>query len=72
MLYVFLIDSTRTFLPDKCMSSSVYGKQKYLHMCTSTSVEKQVVAVITLYYLADEGRYRKVANAFGIPRLQCL
>lgn len=23
---------------------------------------------ITLYYLSDEGRYRKVANAFGIGR----
>ena len=23
---------------------------------------------ITLYYLSDEGKYRKVANAFGISR----
>ena len=30
------------------------------------SVEKQVA--VTLYYLSDEGRYRKVANAFGISR----
>ena len=30
------------------------------------SVEKQLA--ITLYYLTDEGRYRKVANAFGISR----
>ena len=30
------------------------------------SVKKQVA--ITLYYFADEGRYRKVANAFGISR----
>ena len=29
-------------------------------------VETQVA--LTLYYLADEGRYRKVANAFGIAR----
>ena len=29
-------------------------------------VETQVA--VTLYYLADEGRYRKVANAFGISR----
>jgi hypothetical protein len=28
------------------------------------SVEAQVG--ITLYYLSDEGRYRKVANAFGV------
>ena len=30
------------------------------------SVEKQVA--VTLYYLADEGRMRKVANAFGIGK----
>ena len=30
------------------------------------SVEKQIA--VTLYYLMDEGRYRKVANAFGISR----
>ena len=30
------------------------------------SVEKQLA--VTLYYLCDEGRYRKVANSFGISR----
>ena len=30
------------------------------------SVETQVA--LTLYYLADEGRYRKIDNAFGISR----
>ena len=30
------------------------------------SVETQMA--VTLYYLSDEGRYRKVANAFGISR----
>ena len=35
-------------------------------MRSPISVEKQVA--VTLYYLADEGRYRKVANAFGISR----
>ena len=34
--------------------------------CASISAEKQVA--ITLYYLADEGRYRKVANAFSVSR----
>lgn len=29
-------------------------------------VEKQVA--LTLYYLADEGRMRKTANAFGVSR----
>ena len=30
------------------------------------SVDTQVA--IFLYYISDEGRYRKVANAFGLPR----
>ena len=30
------------------------------------SVEKQIA--VTLFYFADEGRLRKVANAFGISR----
>ena len=30
------------------------------------SVETQVG--ITLYYLSDKGRYRKVANAFGVSK----
>ena len=30
------------------------------------SVETQVV--ITLYYLLDEGRYRQIANAFGVGK----
>ena len=34
------------------------------------SVEKGVA--VTLYYLADEGRMRKVANAFGIGKLTVL
>ena len=29
-------------------------------------VEKQLA--ITLYYLADEGRFRKVSNAFGVAK----
>ena len=29
-------------------------------------VERQVT--VTLYYLSDEGRLRKTANAFGLPR----
>ena len=33
----------------------------------SISVEKQVTA--TLYYLADKGRLRKVANSFGMGEL---
>ena len=36
------------------------------NMRSPTSVEKQVA--VTLYYLSDEGRYLKVANAFGIGK----
>ena len=38
-------------------------------MRNSVTVETQVA--ITLYYLSDEGRLRKVANAFGISRSCC-
>ena len=40
--------------------------QKYKRFRDPISVEKQVVAV--LYYLADEGRMRKVASSFGIGK----
>ena len=36
------------------------------NMRSPISVEKQVA--VTLYYLSDEGRYLKVANAFGIGK----
>ena len=36
------------------------------NMRATVSVEKQVA--VFLYYTADEGRYRKVANAFGISK----
>jgi hypothetical protein len=36
------------------------------NMRTSISVECQIA--VTLYYLSDEGRLRKTANAFGISR----
>ena len=35
-------------------------------MRSSVDVNKQVA--LTLYYLADEGRLRKTANAFGLSR----
>ena len=41
-------------------------KKQITHQRVPISVEKQLA--VTLYYLADEGRYRKVANAFGISR----
>ena len=36
------------------------------NMRSPISVEKQLA--VTLYYLSDEGRYLKVANAFGIGK----
>ena len=39
------------------------------HIHCAISVEKQVA--LTLYYFADEGRLRKIANYFGISRASC-
>jgi hypothetical protein len=50
-----LCDELRPFLEKKSTS-----------MRHPISVEKQVA--VTLYYLSDEGRLRKAANAFGIGR----
>ena len=41
-------------------------EKQITNMRLPISVEKQVA--IFLYYIADEGRYRKVANSFGISR----
>ena len=43
-----------------------YIKKKTTIMRFSIDVEKQLG--ITLYYLSDEGRLRKTANAFGVSR----
>jgi len=41
-------------------------ERKSTRMKRPISVETQMA--VTLYYLSDEGRYRKVANASGILR----
>ena len=41
-------------------------ERKSTRMRRPTSLETQMA--VTLYYLSDGGRYRKVANAFGISR----
>ncbi len=46
-----------------------YIERETTHMRTPISVETQVA--ILLYYLADEGRMRKVANSFGVSRASC-
>ena len=49
-----------------CAQLRPYIEMQATNMRLPTSVEKQVA--ITLYYLADEGCYRKAANAFGVSR----
>ncbi|XP_046858179.1 protein ANTAGONIST OF LIKE HETEROCHROMATIN PROTEIN 1-like [Xenia sp. Carnegie-2017] len=49
-----------------CNKIRIPLQKKVTNMRVPTSVEKQVA--MTLYYLADEGRLRKVANAFGVSR----
>ena len=49
-----------------CALSRPYLEKKVTHLRFPISVEKQLA--VTLYYLADEVRYRKVANAFGNSR----
>ncbi len=56
----------RTSFFNLCDQVRPYLTRQVTNMRIPISVEKQVA--ITLYYLSDEGRYRKVANAFGISR----
>lgn len=49
-----------------CQQIRPFIEKESTHMREPISVEKQIA--VTLYYLMDEGRYRKVANAFGISR----
>ena len=46
-----------------------YIEQKVTVMREPVSVETQLA--VTLYYLSDEGRLRKAANAFGLSRPCC-
>lgn len=50
----------------KILDPYTWEKAWSTRMRRRISVETQVA--VTLYYLSDEGRYRKVANAFGISR----
>ena len=49
-----------------CSKLSPYISKKTTTMRDCISAEKQLA--VTLYYLMDEGRLRKVANAFGIAK----
>ena len=47
-----------------CDELRIYLEKQKTQFRDPISVKKQVAC--TLYYLADEGRLRKAANAFGI------
>ena len=49
-----------------CEELRAYLHKKTTNMRKPVSVKKQIA--VTLYYLSDEGRYRKVANAFGLGK----
>ena len=49
-----------------CAELRPYVERATTGMRQPIEVERQVAA--TLYYLSDEGRHRKTANAFGISR----
>eukprot|EP00794_Sanderia_malayensis_P002264 gene2264-2597_t len=49
-----------------CQELRPFLQKQQANMHIAISVEKQVA--VFLYYISDEGMYRKVANAFGISR----
>ena len=49
-----------------CDTLRPFVQQQSTRMRSPVEVERQVA--LTLYYLADEGRMRKTANAFGLSR----
>ena len=57
--------SRATFL-SLCQTMKPHIERQNTHMRHPVEVERQVA--LTLYYLADEGRMKKTANAFGLFR----
>ena len=49
-----------------CHMSRPYLEKKCTRLRTPVSIEAQVGSF--LYYISNEGRYRKTANAFGISK----
>ena len=49
-----------------CEELRPYIERQSTNMRSPVEVERQVA--VTLYYLSDEGRLRKTANAFGLSR----
>ena len=61
---------SRASFYELCSLLRPYIERQTTHMRNPVSVETQVAVV--LYYLSDEGRLRKVANAFYFPGLAVL
>ena len=57
---------TKNTFMELCEELRGHLQKNDTHLREALDVETQVG--ITLYYLSDEGRYRKVANAFGVAR----
>ena len=57
---------TKSSFSKLCDELCPYIQKKTTIMRSPIDTEKQVA--ITLYYLSDEGRLRKTANAFGVAR----
>ena len=60
---------SRESFNELCDLLGPYIEQQTTHMRRPITVETQVA--ILLYYISDEGRLRKVANAFGVSRSSC-
>lgn len=60
---------SRSSFYELCALLRPFIEHQTTHMRSPVSVETQVAVV--LYYLSDEGRLRKVANAFGISHSSC-
>ena len=50
----------------RCAELRPFIEKQITNMCVPMEGERQVAA--TLYYLSDEGRLRKIPNAFGLSR----
>ncbi|XP_065061675.1 uncharacterized protein LOC135688686 [Rhopilema esculentum] len=57
---------SRETFTELCDELRPYIQKQRTHLRESNDVETQVA--MTLYYMSDKGRYRKVANSFGVAR----
>ena len=64
MVWKFSYDKKK-FHETVLITKAVFTKARYQH---AQGLKRRKQVAITLYYLSDKGRYRKVANAFGVAR----